>query len=51
MPTAIDHVVSTTAVVTQKLPSPVGPVATQTVDQLGKTIDGIIGSTPPRAAL
>jgi hypothetical protein len=50
-PTAIDHLVSSAAAVTQKLPSPVGPAATHAVDQLGKTIDGIIGSPPPRFAL
>jgi hypothetical protein len=44
-------VVSTTAGITHKLPPPVGPAATHTVDQLGKTIDGIIGAPPPRVAL
>lgn len=51
LPAAIDHVVSATGTVTQKLPSPVGPAATHTVDELGKTIDGIIDAPPTRSAL
>jgi len=46
-PTLVDGVVALGASVTEKVPGPIGALATQTLKSVGQTLDGIIA---PRAA-
>jgi len=46
-PTAVDKVVTVVTQVTQQVPAPVGPAATQVVQAAGSAADGLLPPAPP----